>query len=172
MFSLGGNKRDSKIWTKKDKNLKIHLVLSGLIILLLLVGCSDAKSIDIVKQGTLNGFEQKTVGKAFDSFFRKTKWDSFEMENGMQIVEFTGKLPRDFTEEGITEYGWITSTKPKGGNFLMQFIVQDGAFEISYSEVTTVLSGAGLELVGANNQKFDIPMDDAAIFEWLNYIYQ
>lgn len=40
MFSLGGNKRDSKIWTKKDKNLKIYLVLSGLIILLLLVGCS------------------------------------------------------------------------------------------------------------------------------------
>jgi len=138
-----------------------------LILLLVLLAGRGSDSIGIVKNGTLYGYEQTTVGKAFDTFFAKPKWSSFETANGTKIVEFTGELPRDFSEEGFTEYGFITSTKPKGGKFLMQFMLRGDEFEIAYGEVTTVLTGPGLELIGANNRSADVPMDDEAIMTWV-----
>ncbi len=168
-----------KEWIKQSQRgrwskfilLKTSMVIIGLLALLVLTGCGGSSEIDIVKKGKLNGFEQTTVGKAFDAYFNKPNWRNFETDNGTKIVEFTGKLPRELVEEDFTEVGWTVSTKPKGGDFLMQFMLINDGFEIIYGEVTTILSAPGLEMYGKNNMSVEIPMSDMVIYEWLERIY-
>jgi uncharacterized protein (TIGR02145 family) len=75
------------------KNKKIKIAFS-IFFFALLCGCNS--EIDLVKNGTLSGYEQTTIGKAFESSFGDVKWKYFETSKGVKIVEFNGLPGRDF----------------------------------------------------------------------------
>jgi hypothetical protein len=43
-----------------------------------------------VKNGTLDGYPDMTVGEAFEQFFGNPQWEYFEADTGESVVEFTG----------------------------------------------------------------------------------
>lgn len=60
--------------------------------LLAAYGNSD---VSLVKDGTMNGYETTTIGKAFEASFDDTKWEGFEGKKGERVVQFTGKISKD-----------------------------------------------------------------------------
>ncbi len=51
--------------------------------------------VSIVKNSTMNGYPNTTVGKAFEASFDNTTWEAFESKKGERVVQFTGKISRD-----------------------------------------------------------------------------
>lgn len=54
----------------------------------------------------------------------------------------------------------------------MQFMIKNDEFELTYGEVTTVLTRADRQMIGTNNRSGDVPMDDEAIMTLLARIYR
>lgn len=55
------------------------------------MGCSpNEKNIEAVKNGTLGGHGQTTVGRAFESVLGNAKWTYFETNKGVRVVELSG----------------------------------------------------------------------------------
>jgi hypothetical protein len=102
-------------------NLKCMLA-TGLATLVFLTGCSKAKSVavtaplasasmvqpssgatdaatidyvELVRSGTLTGFPNATIGKAFETAFRNFEWHGAAAADGTAVVKFTGLLPAD-----------------------------------------------------------------------------
>lgn len=67
------------------KKIKQMLFISFAIIT---CGCSG--EIDKVKNGTLTGYEQTTIGKAIESVFGEVEWNFFETDKGVKVVEAKG----------------------------------------------------------------------------------
>ena len=67
----------------------IKMLVVGLFLAIFMVGCSD--DIDLVKNGVINFNKTITVGEAFDNWkdCKNSKWDSFETDNHIRVVEFT-----------------------------------------------------------------------------------
>ena len=100
------------------------------IVLLILVCCvvaffsfksfrKEMAYIDLVKEGHLKAFQSQTVGEAFDYYFQNPKWDYFESEYGLDIVEFQGK----YTYNG------------KSKKIKIQFVVNDDEFVAEHFSV-------------------------------------
>ncbi len=68
---------------------KFILLLLASIGLALICGCDG--SVSQVKNGTLGGHPDVTVGAAFDGSFDSTKWSTIT-DKGRKIVSFTGKI--------------------------------------------------------------------------------
>lgn len=47
-------------------------------------------SVDDVKKSQLDGYDNITIGKAFDNYFENESWEEFQSDSGMNIVEFQG----------------------------------------------------------------------------------
>jgi uncharacterized protein (TIGR02145 family) len=58
--------------------------------------CGCNSEIDLVKNGTLQGYEQTTIGKAVGSVFGEVEWNYFETEKGVRIVEAKGWPGKSF----------------------------------------------------------------------------
>ena len=56
----------------------------------------DEKAIDAVKNGSLGGYEQTTVGRAFESVLGNARWSSFETEKGVRVVGLIGTPSAQF----------------------------------------------------------------------------
>jgi len=54
-------------------------------------GIFDDQYVKMVKTGTLSGYPNKTVGKAFDDFLSNAKWESGVGEGGIRFVNVRGK---------------------------------------------------------------------------------
>jgi len=67
---------------------KIYKVALSFSFAALMGGCGS--EIDMVKNGTLQGQEQTTVGKAIESALGEVQWNSFESNKGVKIVEASG----------------------------------------------------------------------------------
>jgi len=67
-------------------------MLLAIPVVIALSGCGG--DIDTIKNGTLNGYESTTIGKAFDNYSYKltNKWDEFETNNGQKIVSVNMNL--------------------------------------------------------------------------------
>jgi hypothetical protein len=52
----------------------------------------DSKLISMVKEGTLSGYPNKTVGKAADSFLGNPKWSVQRIDGGGEYVTVTGAM--------------------------------------------------------------------------------
>lgn len=50
------------------------------------------KYVLVVKNGTLEAYSQKTVGKAFDDYLGNPKWESGISEDGVRFVNVTGEI--------------------------------------------------------------------------------
>ena len=103
------------------------LILS--VIVVFASGCGN--SVNSVKDATLKGREQTTVGNAFNACFNEPAWELKESANKTQFVEFTGKAKKHipFDGEGVIVIA-------EGGLVKIQFVLKkDGTFEIGYAEV-------------------------------------
>ena len=58
---------------------------------LLFFACGNS-DLNFVKNGTMNGYETTTVGKAFDASFDEIKWEAFESKKGEKVVQFAGRI--------------------------------------------------------------------------------
>ena len=77
----------------------------------------DNKYISTVQEASFNAYPNEEIGLAFKKFFREPEWTYFVSDEGMDIVEFTGKCKYDGVEVDV----------------LMQFTVdEDGTFEVTY----------------------------------------
>ena len=69
-------------------------IATSIIVFLSVMGCDmqspKEKTIDAVKNGTLAGYEQTTVGRAFESVLGNARWSSFETEKGVRVVALIG----------------------------------------------------------------------------------
>ena len=70
----------------------------------------------MVKEGHLEKYPKKEIGKAFENFFSSTEWTSFKSSDGERIVEFTGKCM--YMDEKVTAR--------------IQFTIEDDTFEVTY----------------------------------------
>ena len=101
------------------------IIIATSLACLLIAGCGDS-NIAKVKEGTLGGMKELTIGSAFDNYkyFSKTTWESKETDNGVKYVEFKG----DYNIKPLlknTDYANIC--------LVMQFIIKvDKGFEPSY----------------------------------------
>lgn len=84
-------------------------VLLSLVLALILSGCGESTEVSkttpeqVIQQGTLQGYEDQTIGGAFRSFFANPSWSHTEKEDGtVKDVTFTGIMQldgKDVTDE-------------------------------------------------------------------------
>lgn len=67
-------------------------IISLLLVGVLVGGCGDDhdKNIQTVRNGTMKRMPNVPIGKAFDQFFDKSKWEAFTSTDNENIVEFNG----------------------------------------------------------------------------------
>ncbi|MGL4373977.1 MAG: hypothetical protein ACRCS6_09360, partial [Turicibacter sp.] len=99
----------------------LFTLLSILIFLVTLIAIEKDSEITYIQGSTIENYESKTVGEAFQDFFDKPTWTYFETDSGHDIVEF----------EGLANLNGTKAT------FLLQFTVyeDDDYFEITYYEI-------------------------------------
>ena len=82
----------------------IFPILMAACMMLYCTGCdalmSDQSIINTVKNGKLNSYPDKTVGKAFDGFLGNPVWTEFVSEGGEQVVQVKGSCT--YLDEPIT----------------------------------------------------------------------
>lgn len=98
-----------------------------------LVGCTSG-DVSLVKDGTMNGYESTTIGKAFDASFDSPKWEAFETDKGQRVVEFTGKISKTMHDNWISLYMSEYDALIQQGNML--------AARINYLDVGRVIAGS------------------------------
>jgi len=72
-----------------------HRWMLGCIFLLICLYGFDYSYINTVKNGTMQGYETTTVGKAFDSSFDNPNWETFEGNKGEIVIQFSGNISED-----------------------------------------------------------------------------
>ncbi len=75
------------------RNLKLLLIL--ILSIFCIFGCSS-KRVRVVKRGTIPGYDQTTIKKAFEAVFDNPKWTEEVTSNGTVFVEFTGNISKVF----------------------------------------------------------------------------
>lgn len=73
--------------------MKLNRILCLMLVAFVLAGCTGS-DVDIVKNGTMNGYQTTAIGAAFDSSFDNPKWTEFKGEEGERVVEFTGLIKK------------------------------------------------------------------------------
>lgn len=77
---------------------KIMELVSAVIVLVVAMvftlssGGTGDKYVQMVKDGTLNGYPQMTVGEAFDGFLSNPKWESGLSDDNVRFVNVTGGI--------------------------------------------------------------------------------
>jgi Fibrobacter succinogenes major domain (Fib_succ_major). len=118
----------------KNKILKLAISLG---VAAVISGCNS--EIDMVKNGTLYGHQETTVGKAIESVFGEVEWNYFETDKGVRVVEAKGypgkqmfignKSYARYDEKKLIEKYCLSPKK-----FVMQFMLHMNSndFELSY----------------------------------------
>ena len=57
--------------------------------------------VAIVRAGTMSGYSQATIGKAFEAAFSGAHWSSQQPESGVRVVTFTGLLPANMRRDCV-----------------------------------------------------------------------
>ena len=93
----------------------------------LMSGCNS--EIDLVKNGTLQGREQTTIGKAIESVLGDVEWNSFETDKGVKVVEAQGWPGTDLVGRELLKNYCKNPDKYK-----IQFILHTDmkSFEVAY----------------------------------------
>jgi len=140
---------------------RTSLVFSLLI--MLMAGCSQS-DIDIVKDGTMNGYQTTTVGAAFDASFSNPKWTEFKGDKGERVVEFTGGISKAVLLDLIGNL----AKKPNIQNSYAQAMLPEPEYQQLYE-------GASGEGTTPDNEVYQILFDAAlnkvvgqkASFQWV-----
>jgi len=151
-FPLYLVKRKGLIQKAKESPVEVSpkarkITLAGLVGLFLIVlignfSGGNGKLVSQVKNGTMEGYSQTTIGKAFKASFNRGKWRQFEGDKGENIVEFTGKISKSLHADYAN---WVLA------NPLGQIpILQHGRLRMKYEKV----EGLNSELLNKLNQKY------------------
>ena len=97
---------------------KIFLfILASILLTINLSGCgSNDEYVQMVRNGHMNMNPNVQVGKAFDQFFSKSDWKSFQSTDNERIVEFNGES--EFFDQKVP--------------VKIQFIVEGDSFSLHY----------------------------------------
>lgn len=121
----------SALGAKRPLGLSRILELVSAVVLLVVIAVVSLSSsgtndqyVQMVKEGTLNGYPQKTVGEAFDGFLKNPKWESGLSDDDQRFVNVTGKIL--YYDEEV--------------NLAVQFIVDEksGSFEYNACRINDV----------------------------------
>lgn len=99
--------------SKKKKKRKKILIILGIIIAIIIIfiywiSTHSLLSVDDVKNGTLLGYPEKTIGEALEGYFTNCTWEAFvaDTDDAIDVVEFNGYDGdgQKFTMQFITNY--------------------------------------------------------------------
>lgn len=105
--------------------LTVLSVISLMLVSIFMAGCGGEKynkTIQLVRNGTLQMNPNVPIGKAFDQFFAKGKWESFTSTDNQTVVEFNG------------ECTWYNAP----AKIKVQFIVNGNNFNLEYVDINGV----------------------------------
>lgn len=90
-------------------------------------GCNS--EIDMVKNGTLQDYQQTTIGKAVESVLGDVEWNSFETDKGVKVVEAQGWPGKDLVKREL-----LKNYCKKPDKYKIQFIIHTDmkSFEVAY----------------------------------------
>lgn len=105
----------------------IHNLFFTVSLAALMSGCNS--EIDLVKNGTLQGREQTTIGKAIESVLGDVEWNSFETDKGVKVVVAQGWPGTDLVGRELLKNYCKNPDKYK-----IQFILHTDmkTFEVAY----------------------------------------
>lgn len=82
------------------KKIIVTILLSTLFL-----ACTESKEVKLIKNGTLYGYQNKTLGKAIEGFFKDPTWEKIVGTDGNTYVNVRGKiLYGDLEVEVILQY--------------------------------------------------------------------
>ncbi|MCJ2164690.1 MULTISPECIES: hypothetical protein [unclassified Pseudodesulfovibrio] len=87
-----------KIIQKRNNAIFIPILV---VALLALAGCFQ-NDVDLVKDGTMNGYPTTTIGPAFDASFDGPKWEAFETDKKVRVVEFSGRISQTLHDNYVS----------------------------------------------------------------------
>ncbi len=105
--------------------LTVLSVISLMLVSIFMAGCGGEKynkTIQLVRNGTLQMNPNVPIGKAFDQFFSNGKWESFTSTDNQTVVEFNG------------ECTWYNAP----AKIKVQFIVNGSNFNLEYVDINGV----------------------------------
>lgn len=135
------------------------------VFMILLAACSsDGNKIDIVKNGTMAGYEQTTIGKTFDASFDNPKWEYFESAKGKKVVQFTGTISSKLHNDAIAEIVNLRNQNHDDYRILIQLfnmafqkimgssntLFSDGKGNLFFDSLNKQFSCSGISWPGAN----------------------
>lgn len=71
--------------------MNIKKIIMTILLSTLFFACIDSREVKLVKNGTLSGYENKTLGEAIDGFFRDPTWKKIKGSDGNIYVNISGK---------------------------------------------------------------------------------
>jgi hypothetical protein len=106
---------------------------------LLLAGCAQ-DPINLVKTGTLTADSSVAVGGALDGYryFKTTKWETLETEQGRKVVQFTGTIKLEALV-GYTDKETLRTITPA---MVEKALSPDKGFELEYIAQFTILKSS------------------------------
>jgi len=133
----------------KNRTLKLVFAFS---LAAFLCGCDS--EVEKVKNGTLNGYEQTTIGRAIESVLGNVEWKYFETEKGVRVVEASGWPGKQLIP--------LAERKKQCDNpqkVVVQFVLHTNtdSFEVSYCGIgeNPYDCGEFLNYIYANNSSYD-----------------
>lgn len=118
------NERFGKNYPRKSWGIPLAIAtpLIALVIIGLLANSSNDSTVALVKNGYLQSFPGTPIGKAFDNFFSRAKWESGQSSTGQNFVNVEGGMTyQDKSVQAKVQFSVDLTTK--------QFEV--GAFELN-----------------------------------------
>jgi hypothetical protein len=94
LVGIAVSRNKNKVKSAQGKELILDSIFIGIISIIAVFAFGspgDSETIQMVKQGYLNDYQSKTIGKAFDDFFAGESWSSFELD-GSHYVNVKGKI--------------------------------------------------------------------------------
>ncbi len=109
--------------------------LALFILALSLLGCKDeSPEIKLIKNGTLFGYNNITIGQAFDNSFGSTEWRYFVTAKGVKVVEMRGNIDVAFPIFFRPHLRYDSNGSPN--KFLVQFIIEANGTSFKISSVS------------------------------------
>lgn len=89
--------------------------------MIFIVSCSiSSNKVNLVKNGTMPGHEQTTIGKAFEASFNSPKWEYFEDNKGKKVVQFSGIISNKLHADAISEIVAMRQKNPDDWQMLIR----------------------------------------------------
>jgi hypothetical protein len=93
---------------------------------------ANAAALDYVaavRDSTMSGYPAATIGKAFETRFHDSHWNSAVTSEGVRVVKFTGLLPANLRQDCLGTKGCTQDSKV---TFQWSFVPNSGLFHLSY----------------------------------------